>query len=557
MKKIAYAAAMTLALAACSSKKDNEQLLPLNFAPAASSFVLGNQEPIPDSAYERYKQLSDILVPGLVETATRAMAQLDTSNAQDQKVKSVLELLRDRLSTGVDSIGINTRGHAALYEINAQPIFRIELADTQKFKTFIADLEQKSQKSLPIQKVGEQEFWSLPLTKKTDSSAPEVNLLLATVDTHAVIALHAPASGTKIEALLGLEKPASSILQSDEWGAINKEYSYQPYGTLLIKPQRLVEQVIGTPGKDSWVSAMNVKLAQLSDICRTEISAIASKAPRIVAGYTTLENQTFETKTVVELEKTLAQSLQPIAVPVPGVGTTNGRGLDIGLGIDLNKLAGVISTQAQAINTAPFQCEVLSDLNDGARAAPSALSSLYMIAGFVNGLRLNMANIDSENMAGNGTLIVASPDPTGLLGMLQGFLPNLANLDSTAGAAPQQIGSDILGAVGGNTDTPLWFAASDKALGFSLGEDGSKMLSTDLAAALPQTAPFLAINATGALYAKLNELGEDEETNAEQREVLEPLDGALNSFYQQIDNDSSQFYFSEKGLEIHQKTSFK
>lgn len=557
MKKIAYAAAMTLALAACSSKKEAEQGLPLSFAPASTAYVFGNQESIPDSAYERFKQMSDVLVPGLVESAGRAIAQLDQNDASDQKTKAVLELLSAKLKSGVDSIGLNPRGHAALYEINALPVLRIELTDTEKFKQFIAELEKSAQKTLAVKTVGEQNYWSLDLGTKSDAAAPQAELILATVGKQAVITVYTPAAGTSVQALLGLEKPAQSILDSAEWKAVNKDYGYQPYGTFILKPKAVVEQFIGTAGKDTWLSKLQEsKGERLSDVCRTEIASIAGKAPRIIAGYTAMDKQTFESKTVIELDGGLAKQLVPLAVAVPGVGTSTGRGLDVGMGIDLNKLAGVISTQAQAITKAPYQCELLADLNEGAQSAPSALSGLYMVAGFVNGMRVNVANFDADNMTGNATLLVASPDPTGLLGMMQGFLPNLASVNPTPGAAPQRISSEVMAAVGADSSVPLWFAASDKALGFSLGEDGAKTLSNDLAAALPKTPPVLAVNVTGEFYAKFNELSADDE-DATVTEILQPLEKAMGNFYKQIDNDASSFIFTEKGLEIHQKTSFK
>ncbi|SHE91604.1 hypothetical protein SAMN02745117_01032 [Lampropedia hyalina DSM 16112] len=567
IQKLTCVAALALLAAACSSKKEAsaDALNPLSYAPADTAYVIGNLEAAPADYQEIYNKLVNPLSQGVLQSLARAIEKTSEIKDPEQaaKAKSLLEFLQAQWQGGLENIGVDIKGRGAIYEINSLPVLRMELTDPGKFKAFIANLETHLGKPFATGTVQNQPYWQIPLEQA--SADNDAQIVLALIGKQAVLSVHTRLANTSVEQLLGLQKPEKSILDTGELQAINKEYGFKPYGTILLKPQTIAQKFLGQTGQETWVSQQAAARGKnVSEVCRSEITALIGKVPRIVGGYTELNKKQFDMRYTLELEPALAQSLTELTAPVPGLGKSgNTSAVEIGMGLHLNKLAAFVQTQASAIQAAPFECEVLQSWNEAAGQAQQQLAGLYMVAGWVNGFRANLTELNLQTPSAKGTVLLTSPNPSGLLGMAQGFVPQLAQLNLAPNAEPQQLDASFLAMLGMNPEESLWVATSETALGVSLGQqDGKAALQQDLKAAPATPAPFLYTRFTGDIYADLMRTSNENIPAEMQQEdvatyITWPLMQSLPTLYEQIGNMSSLYLFTSKGIEVRQETTLK
>lgn len=328
----------------------------------------------------------------------------------------------------------------------------------------------------------------------------------------------------------------------------------------------LAQQWLGAPGQETWITRLASPGQSLDDVCRTEIGALVGKMPRLVAGYTDAKADKFDMKMVAELEPAIAKQLSELPVGVPGLGAGAGTSyMDFGLGLDLNKLATFVQNQAAAVNAAPFKCELLAGLNEQAAGVGEQLAGLHMVAGWVNGLRMNLTELNLEQMLFKGTLLVSSPNPQGLLGMAQGFMPQLANLSLSPNGEPQQIPQDAVPPGMLAEGDQVWVAMTDKVLGLAVGAGDAvkKALQDDLKSSTPAQPPLMYSQLSGEFYAKMltdmeQGLGSEEIPGHPTLDfILRPLMDGMPMLYKQIDKEQSQYLLTEKGLELISSVTMK
>src|SRR5690606_35427731 len=112
--------------------------------------------------------------------------------------------------------------------------------------------------------------------------------------------------------------------------------------------------------------------------------------------------------------------------------------------------------------------EWLTSLNAGGNA--QQLAPLYMAAGFVTGMRMTLSDVRWAGQmpeSVSGALVAASPNPTGLVGMAQGFLPQLASLQLRPGGEPQQLDLGPMAALVPGQSAP-YIAMSEQGLGLAV-----------------------------------------------------------------------------------------
>ena len=557
-------------LASCSPTNDASNS-PLSYAPANSAFVYGNTEPMPFtpplSNKDTIKLFAQSMQGSYKKFLERASGNGVVSENGAQAAAETADNFADLIDTlmgGSEKTGIKDQGRSAFYEINGVPVLRIELANAETFKNFVAKVEKTTHSTFAIKTIGKQSYWSIPLP----SSKVYAELVLAVQGPHAVFTFYVPAADTPMQTLLGVEKPKQSILDNKEWQTANKDYGLQAYGTLLVRPEKVVERLLGTPETDSWIAQLSHHSKTdfyLNSNCRREIASMAAKVPRIVAGYTKVSASQFDWKATIALEPQLASALTQVPVAVPGVGSAPTQELELGFGIDFQKLAAVIRTQTQAITAAPYECAQLESLNAGAKDAPKILSGLYMTAPFLNGAHFSgqlpkldwetlSANKDIGNLALDASLWVSSPDPRGVLGMVQGWLPEIRKLQLEVGEAPKRIdleAAQLSESLGAN---PVWFITNESGIGLALGNDSLHTLEQSLAATPLKTPAVFSQSVRGSFYTKLLDASvKMQSADAQSASLSESLERT----YSLIDYVKADVFFTDKGIEVQQSLLLK
>lgn len=496
---------LAAALTACGTTK-KDLSAPLAYVPADTPYVFANLEPLPADVTDAY---TDMLKPAQ-DAFQKLLADLRTEAGQSmgdpeekRKMLGLIGLIEDKLTVeGWEKIGFSRTARAAIYGVGVMPVVRIELADEGKLRAFIAELESLAGKPLPTAEIEGRTYWRM-----APDDNKSVAFVMAIIDQHLVLTADVDAEIAALPELLGLRQPARSLLDSGELVELNREFGYTPYGTFLLDSRRLVAALFGRDGADTWLTRSMAKEGKpLSAACRSEFAAMADTIPRLLGGYTRLDRTGIDSHSLIELKPAIAQAFKGMVAPVPGLGSHDGKvPLDFGFGLKLDKLAEFIQAQAMAITSAPYACDMLADLNRGAAEVSQQVAGLYMAAGWFSGARVVLERLDWAGLTprpdtAEGSLVIASPSPLGLIGMLKGFVPQLADLDLQPGAAPLAL---PLGDMAGADVPPSWIALNDAAIGIGVGPSAVGKLPGYLSAPSPSRPPLLHFSYQGAFYGGL------------------------------------------------------
>ncbi|MDO4724286.1 MAG: hypothetical protein Q4A97_05940 [Comamonadaceae bacterium] len=589
MKKTTLAIALAIALGACSKNEDAPEVgkqqaqpaapakadIPLAFAPSTTAFVAGTMEPAPQAYIDTMNGLAQHFKAGMLQSLERARQALakEEQNEQTARANALMDLFKERLQQPdtMASLGMSLKSLSAIYEIGGAPVLRMELQDADKFKAFIADVEARAGQKLETGQLNGQAYWFMPLGEQAAQAAEaaganaaaaqpleRARLVVAIVGKHLVLALDPQHSAAPLAQLLGLERPAQSVLQAGTLTELQKAYGYKPYGgNMLVDTRRVL--ALFTEGQSIYPPPAN-----WSEACRSEFAALAAKAPRLVFGSTEVDGKKVAVAGTLELDKPLAGELQKISAPVPGLGSAK-KGIEFGFGLKIDQLAGFLQAQANAVQTAPYQCEHLLPLNEGMASLNQSMAGLYAASGWLTGARLVLSDIDIEKQLVRGMLVVASPNPMSLLGMAQGMMPELAQLGLEPNGAAKQLQSPMTAMVNGGQD-PVWVAMTDKSLGLGIGADVKGDLEGALKASALSPEPLLYYRIDGQTYTNsvgklneqmLNSLDGNSAQAQQANDIIAPLMQSAAQVYQFIDYASVRYHFSERGLELDQIITLK
>jgi hypothetical protein len=555
---------------------------PLAFVPADTPFVFANVEGWPSDVIEKWSELMAPVQAGYRESLTRMRAEVQKS-AKDgdpedaRKMLAMMELFEDKFSLqGWRDIGFASSGRLAWYGVGVVPVLRMEVDDADKLRAFIARVEAALEMPFPVADLDGTAYWRFA----PDAEKPYA-LVMAIVGPHFVLSFDPGPEVASLSSILGLTPPASSLVDSGELVEVNRAHGYGPYGTLLFDSRRLASALIGDGVQDTWfTSVMAEEGTPITPECRSEYLAMAGTVPRMVSGYTAFDTRNIDSGLVMEIREDLATGLMAIAAPVPGLGTGD-RALpfDAGFGMKLDKLAEFLQARASSITAAPYKCAQLAGLNEGASQMSTQAAGLYMAAGWFTGMRVVLTELAWSEGAEKperieGAMVIASPNPVGLVGMLKGFVPQLSSLEITPGGEPQALALGEMAGAAGDDLPPTFVAMSDTAIGLGMGETSAAGLKAQLAQAPGSPPPLMYFAYQGELYGRLMQRvqdfgdaaaarageiqGDDPEAaeallRAERMEyAIKPLIDSVNSIYAAIDHAEASFILTQRGLEMKQ-----
>lgn len=577
--KLRLSAAFILAvvsIAGCGRKSDVDS--PLAFAPADTPYVFANLKPVPDAVSHAWFAQLEPLNAALGASAAALRTELAAHpDAEAERLLALMTLAEGRLSQeGIEKIGIHRDARAALYGVGLLPVLRVELADADAFKAFVADVEQRRGSPLPVAEADGHTYWRVEL----QTGLPA--LIVAIVERHLVVTLDVGPKGPPLADLLGLKRPTHSLRESGELAQIGSDYGFTPYGAFLIDTRRLAGALQAGEGRDAGLAALLAAHGgALTPACRHDLAGIAEAVPRLVGGYDKLEAKSMAMTSIVELRPDLLQGLAAIPAPVPGLGGGGDRAkIDFGFGAKLDKLAEFLQARAAAIESAPYQCEWFAALNLGAGASGAQAAGLYAAAGWFSGVRVALTDLKwagKNPEAISAALVIASPNPAGLIAMAQGFVPQLAGLNLKPDAAPQPFDLGPLSASflpAGSRAAVIAVRAG--GVGIAVGTDAPQSVLDHLTAKPSAPPPLLHLGYDGATYAlllgKLDDMTQSLAAEARKAEsaahpdrppgpdvdrALAPLRTALNGLSASVERAWLDVIVTERGLELREQIRLK
>ena len=463
---------LLLASTACS-KPASDKNAPLAFVPVDTPFVIANVEPIPDATVESWARQMQVAWPTLIGIYERMLDSMpDTDDARSASTKRVIQAVLDEMR-GRDTparwaeVGFSMKAHGAFYGVGMIPVMRGELGDPDKFRAMIGRIETKAGTKLGTSRVDDQDVWTIDIDK--------VQALIAIEDKHLVMAMLPTAASNELRRrVLGLDRPAASLADTGALASFNNAEDYLPYGSGWIDFRRVAALVDNDPGYAAIARLFATDPPKLDPVCRSELEALAARAPRLVMGYTALDGQHMASRSRLDLDSELASALQKLSSPPPGSAAASTALYDISISLPILKIKDFLIERSNAIVDAPFRCPALASWNEAAAQARQQLAQIVPPPfSDMTGLRMMINRLDVPE---EGTpdvsvaMLIGTSNPMGMIGMAQLAVPDLRDFKLTLDGKAVDLPAGIFPNQAGFAPA-MKIAANEKALAVGLGDD--------------------------------------------------------------------------------------
>ena len=556
-------------ISACGKSRDADSAFSdesslLRYVPADSAYLFAKIGPMPDAYTARVKPQMDIINAEnrkLVEKAI--LGDRDEGDELPPEFEQMLELFTDlndlMTADGLASAGIAPESQILVYANGVLPVLRVQLDDVDAFNAKLADLTQQSGLELETASLSGTDYRFLTIDK--------LKLALLVYDGQAVVSV-APgdANDDQLQSLLGLRLPAENIAEAGTLAEIAQRYGFKPHYIGFSSTEKLLAAALASGGliDRALVEAGRGPISDaLSDVCKAELEAVASVAPRIVMGVRNADATGVDSSVIFELREDIAAGLRGLASPVPGLGTLDAGLLTFGMSFNAKVARDFAAQRFESIVADPFECELMAGINAVAAQGLELIErqpvppTAYDFKGFIlsvediAGLTPGAAPTDLDARI-SGLLAIDNPESVMALGNL--FVPEIAALElkpdgeikalQTQRLAPAQDGA--------------WISMSRTAIGVAAGRDGEQRLASLMKLAPNKNAPLLYANVDAGAYIKLisdatrmglAQSGEDD--------VMASTEAMLNAVGELYDRMSVDVRISEHGVEMNSSVSLK
>ena len=564
---IAFSALATLILAGCGSGgggassplADEDGIL--GFVPADTPYVFAAVEGMPDAALDKLEQGSDSMLAAyktVVASTIEEMAAEGEIEADEEELdltlslaESVIDLLQ---SDSLRSAGVPRGAQMAIYGVGLLPVIRVELSNPVAFEAKIAEIEANIGGDMEVAEAGGQSYRYLELD--------EAQMLIAVTDDYAVMAM-TPAALTEaqLSIVLGVQKPGESIAATKALESLAASYDFTTYGLGYFSISELAETFVGDPSgiNADLLTMMDYSAADLPDVCRSDIRAMAGIMPRIVSGYTEVTADQVTSNTVFEMRADLAEGLTAVSAPVPGLGMDHGGLGSFGMSIDALALRSFMEARFDAYEEAPYECELLAGTQLMIDQARLSLNQpvppvAYSFKGF-------LAVIDRiEGLDFNGQqppevvearMLVANDNAPALLAMGAMFSPEIASLNLQPDGNPVELPMPQLAAMA----EAAHIAMTESALAISVGDGAPERLSELLNSPPSSQQPLFSVRLDGQRYYEfMNEAMKAGNAASGEGDMSEELQNAastvMTGISDAIDRISVDVILTNRGIEL-------
>ncbi|MEO8742283.1 MAG: hypothetical protein ABI365_03740, partial [Lysobacteraceae bacterium] len=251
----------------------------------------------------------------------------------------------------------------------------------------------------------------------------------------------------------------------------------------------------------SFLTAIGEKKPAIDPVCASEYDQIAAAWPRASFGYSAMSAKHMAARGVLETRADIANDLETLRAPMPGMKLAQDALVDFGFSADLAKLPALATKYADANAKSPWKCEKLADLNVSMQKSKTSLTN-PMVAGYApmfHGFHVIADKIvlkDGQPIPDFSAVIaIGSDNPASLLAMAGSMVPSLGTL----GLKPDGVPKAVPPSPNIPIQEPISAAMTDKLLAISIGAGEDAKLG-DAMKIDPAQQPLFAGGARGELY---------------------------------------------------------
>ena len=403
MKKILIAAAIAAAGIGAYIFNYQQSSSPaynvLDYVPADTPIFSGQLEPFP---------LKDYLSSAPVMAAPTEQQLLDDLYAQNNpKLDFFLNIFttyQENLQDPellIKTFGFPEQLRGYFYTLGLLPVLKVEIENPQAVWDLLDKNELETGVNHRTGTLQSLTYRAYPLTDEDDPA--NVELIIAIDKGLLTITLNSAYSEqTLLATALGLTKAENSLAASGQIEEIIKAHNFKQASVGFINHIELLKGFTTINGNQlaAQITTLEKQHHQESPFaairnaqCESEFAGIADNWPRTVFGYTELavsaKQSTIAVATIVESKnQKILNALKSIRGFIPEyVADLEHNVLAMGLGLDINQLAGSLNDILYELQTPGYSCRPLAELQTKINHSGGAIAMLAMGTGMANGVK--------------------------------------------------------------------------------------------------------------------------------------------------------------------------
>ena len=557
-----------LSLSACSKEPEETSEIAaltsseglLKYVPADTPYLLAMPAALPDDVLDKLEPQADVtlqMYPALIKgilTSVIATKQGEGEDTDDlQEIMPFVDELGSLLSIdGLHAAGIDRDSLLVMYGAGVLPVLRITLSDGSLLEAAVTRLEEVAEKKMSVATIDNHEY--------RYAGDDKARVIVAIIDKQLVVSfVPTELSAEHLKAVLGLTLPDENIAESMALQDIADKYDFRDYLVGFFDIERFASVFLDDQAgvNAEILSMLEYDGTVISDACKADARSLAGVMPRIVVGYSDISVEQLSSKAVFELRQDLAAGVSKMTAPVPGLGGDHGGIFSIGMSTDILAAREFYSGRLDAMESKPYECEELTDLQAGVAGGRELLNQpvppiVYGFKGFlaviegIEGLDLKTqqppTSIDMR-------LLVSMDNVEGLLAMGAMFSPELAALNIEPNGEPVKLEMGQIAALG----QTVHVAMTDSAIALSVGDGIEVKLGDMLQASVSDPSPFMTFDMDAARY--YNFIGDammaDGGGMDTMPELLEATRAIMDMARKSFSRLSITIDFTEHGIELN------
>lgn len=470
----------------------------LQYIPADTPYVVAYTKPLPDELQDKFEPAMDRTLAAYrrllrltLDAELAKEATDETSDGQAEQVRALVEEFLDLMSVdGLRAAGLGRGALFAMYGDGLLPVIRLGVTSIRDLEATIERIESKSPEEFATASIDGEEYRYADIDK--------MRLVIATFGKDAVITFVPQGySDERLASTLGLRKPKRSLARSKELRKVAREYDLEDYLVGYIDVERVAASFTGDPSglNAEFLEIMGHDASAMTPECRAEFSEMAAIAPRVVMGYTRVDEDYIDSRMVVELREDIATGLAALPAAVPGLGLDAGGMMSFGLSLDPLALRNFYEARLDAMEADPFECATFAELQKGTVKGREVLAQpippvVYSFRGFL----AHVMDIQGMDFASekppesvDASLLFSVDNAEALVTMAALMSPEIAALNLLPDGKARALDFPQINEVA----EQAFAALSEGGLSLSLGADAERQAEAMLEAKVDKSRPFM------------------------------------------------------------------
>ncbi len=493
MRRLAIAAALLFALPAAFAAA------PIDYVPSDTPYLVTSLVPIPPAANERMKRYSGQIIEmfksgakqgflkglnaGEPETADAAAKRADA-----EQMLSLFAQLGEIYTNDEAALkaGFKPQARFAIYGVGLVPVMRVEISDAAKARLTVAntlnkiiDFSKKANAKLAVKKRNPDFSYTRSALRGGEMfrlGTEKVQPIIVIEGDQLVLSVLPLNAQPDLLQMVAPAIPGSAKAASAKLDVIQKNYGLNGYAIGFVEFAPLANMFMGKANKLEaalWAASHDEKMPMPmpTAACKSEMLSFISHMPRAVMGYTTMTGTEMTAKVVLEVEPEIATQLTSTVVPMPAYG--NGSSFKMAFSTDPLKTMNVMRVQAEKVIAKPYTCPDLLSWNESAAKLKESLANpmlgmVAMVKGFglsLDDVAMDFAAEKPEPRGITGNFALFTDQPEAVLGMVQGYVTQLANTKPELAGKPVKLDPAIFASVpAGSLSANEGYAAMNSAM---------------------------------------------------------------------------------------------